>query len=148
VHSLQRVERLDQPFHFCRPRRFSMSPFRRFAPSFLALALAVAVLTLAVPRAAHAVVATLAPVTNTVSNPAITSDVSKQSGQLVHLVVGTNSSGARTNFGAVSTTGGPLTLPYTIPANQNLVITDVDLIPTSLCAGTVTTVNIGNGGFL
>src|SRR5438552_191660 len=99
-------------------------------------ALGILLLVVAAPKTADAVVATLVQVTNTVSNPAITADVSKQSGQLVHLAAVTPSLPSPTNLSAISTSGGPLITPYTIPANQNLVITDIDLIPTGLCAGT------------
>ncbi len=51
--------------------------------SFGALALAAGALTLAVPRAAHAVAAALVQVTNTVT----TQDTSRQASQLVHLTV-------------------------------------------------------------
>jgi len=53
--------------------------------SFGALFLAVGVLTLAVPRAAHAVAAALVQVNNTTANAAITQNVPSQAARLVFL---------------------------------------------------------------
>ena len=91
--------------------------------------LAAGALTLAVPRAAHAIAATLVLVTNTTANPAITESVSKQAAQLVTL---------NTNLQPFSSSGlfqiGPglnAVTAYTVPAGQSLVITGVDLLPGS-----------------
>src|SRR5579863_4422906 len=91
--------------------------------SFGAGALALSVLILAAPRAAHAIAATLVQVTNTPANPAVTQSVGQQASQLVNLLA-IGSSG--TQFSRVSP-GGLVTFGYTVPANQYLVITAVDL---------------------
>jgi len=44
------------------------------------------VLTLVAPRAAHAAVAALVQVTNTIANPAVTEDTSRAASQIVHLI--------------------------------------------------------------
>lgn len=93
--------------------------------SFGTLALAAGVLTLAVPRAAHAVAAALVQVTNTPANPAVTQDTSKRAGQLVQLFCEA-SVGNFSSCGVFTNLVTPLT-QYTVPAGQNLVITSVDL---------------------
>lgn len=101
---------------------------RRQFFSFGAGAVALGGLTAAAPRAAHAIAATLVQVTNTAANPVITQSVNTQASQLVELV---------TPFGAdifpssipvklqlISASGSS---PYTIPAGQHLVITQMDI---------------------
>jgi hypothetical protein len=104
----------------------------RLPKSALALAgvvLAVGALTLAVPRAAHAIAATLVQVANTASNPAVTQNVSGQAAQLVYLNTNLlpNSSKSLYQFGpGLYDYSG-----YTVPAGQSLVITAADLLPAS-----------------
>lgn len=106
--------------------------------SFASVALTAGVLTLAVPRAAHAVAAAvLVQVLNTSANPAITQSAPSQAAQLVNLQ-GNTSGPEFSSF--VSVSGGPVTVlgtppPYSVPANQALVITDVDILPS--CSGPV-----------
>lgn len=88
--------------------------------SFGALALAAGVLTLAVPRAAHAVAAALVEVTNTAANPAIIQDTSRQASQLVTV-------NCQSYEGNLSSCGVNNEMPqYTVPPNQSLVITSVE----------------------
>ena len=58
-----------------------------------AVALAITLLILAAPKAAHAIVATLVQVANTSANPAITQDVSKLASQNVRGEPGGNRGG-------------------------------------------------------
>jgi hypothetical protein len=112
--------------------------------SFVPVALAAGALTLAVPRAAHAVAAAvLVQVLNTSANPAITQSAPSQAAQLVNLQ-GNTSGPTFSTFVFVS--GGIITgigtpPSYSVPATQSLVITDVDIQPN--CSGQVDIV-IGN----
>jgi len=107
--------------------------------SFGAIAAAVGVFALTVPRAAHAVAAALVLVTNTTANPAITQSTTSQAVQLVNL----------SNLGYVGLSGpsyfyvsAQATTSYSVPGNQSLVITDIDIDTTGCGAGPQ---NIGLG---
>ena len=106
--------------------------------SFGALALAVGVLTLAVPRAAYAVAAALVQVTNTVT----TQDTSRQASQLVHLNVDL-SSDQFAKFNLVTATG--LIANYSVPTTASLVITGVDITPATDSAGLGSTIDLFGG---
>jgi hypothetical protein len=95
--------------------------------SFGALFLAVGVLTLAVPRAAHAVAAALVQVNNTAANPAIMQSVSSQAAQLVRLIgyATPNSTDGQPFY----ISGGLEDVGYSVPAGQSLVVTAVDITP-------------------
>jgi hypothetical protein len=105
--------------------------------SFGAVAVAGGVLTLAVPRAAHAVAAALVQVVNTTANPAITQDTSKQASQIVTLVCRPVISfptpsaciqmDGRGHFSA--------TQPYAVPSNSNFVLTGFDYFPNGAASG-------------
>jgi hypothetical protein len=95
--------------------------------------LAVGVLPLAVPRAAHAVAAILVTVVNTAENPAITQSASEQAAQLIFL---TNSIVPNSALKLSSFSGGPA---YSVPAGFSLVITAVDLTPGFECASGIFT---------
>jgi hypothetical protein len=97
--------------------------------SFGALAIAAGVLTLAVPQAAHAVAAALVQVTNTAASPAITQGVPTLAAQIVDISNSVlPSSASYTPFYSISpyATFDP---GYSIPSNQSLVITTVDVTP-------------------
>jgi hypothetical protein len=112
--------------------------FRKPLFSYGAVALAAAVLSLAAPRAAHAIAATLVQVTNTAANPAITQGTEKQAAQLVDLFA---ESGQSEFYNVLPT--GNFVYGYTIPSNQYLVITGVDVTPT--CAGSAAFTLITSG---
>src|SRR6201997_5426256 len=84
-----------------------------------------AVLTLAAPRAAHAVVAALVQVANTTANPAVTQDTSKAASQIVHLTTLGQSAVSPLSLTALHQyiPGGTFGPAYVVPAGQNLVIT-------------------------
>ncbi len=100
--------------------------------SFGAGVLALGVLMLAAPRAAHAIAATLVQVVNTTANPAITQDTSKQASQIVTLNCMPASNACiqvdgHGNFSPVR--------PYVVPAASNFVITSLDYLPNSGSGG-------------
>jgi len=101
------------------------------------VALTAGVLTLAAPRAVHAAAAVLVQVVNTAANPVITQSTPSQAAQLVNLEGNTSgptfSSFASVSGGIVTVIGTPPA--YSVPANQALVITDVDIQPT--CSGPI-----------
>jgi hypothetical protein len=108
--------------------------------SFGTFILAAGVLTLALPRAAHAVAAALVQVSNTTENPAITQSVPSQASRLVYL---TTSLPPNSSSGFFS--GG---VKYTLPAGQSLVITAVDITPSLECTtGAYLFILIGNNSF-
>jgi hypothetical protein len=108
-----------------------MTRLPKFALSFGAATLAAGVLTVAVPQAAHAVAAALVQVTNTSASPAITQNVPTLAAQLVDLVnAATPSPGVAVPFYSVSPAGN-FNLGYSIPGNESLVITAVDITPSS-----------------
>jgi hypothetical protein len=100
--------------------------------SFGTGAVALGFVILASPRAVHAVVATLVQVTNTTANPVVAQNVNTQASQLVELSVQL----FYPHVGFVPlylVNGTGLTPNYVVPANQNLVITAVDLSPIGSC---------------
>jgi hypothetical protein len=105
---------------------------------FGAGAFAIGVLILAAPRAARAIAATLVQVTNTPANPAITQGTEKQAAQLVDLFA--QGSGGFYNV----LPSGNYVSGYTIPSNQYLAITGVDVTP-PFCSGTVSVTLITSG---
>jgi hypothetical protein len=91
---------------------------------------------LAAPRAAHAIAATLVQVTNTAANPAVAQSPNTQAAQLVTLELSITSipgSGYYYFFPLTYTGPGP---SFTVPANQSLVVTDIDLTPSICSSGT------------
>jgi hypothetical protein len=91
-----------------------------------AIALAAGLLTLAVPRSAHALAAALVEIANTPASPANMQDISKQAGQLIQLYCPP----AANSFSSCTTniSGGP---QYVVPANQSLILSTVEFIPQS-----------------
>lgn len=108
--------------------------------SVLSLAAAIAaagVLTLAVPRAAHAIAATLVQVVNTTANPAIAQDTSKQASQIVTLVCRPAVSFPAPNA-CIQIDGRAhisQTQPYAVPPNSNFVLTSFDYYPNGAASG-------------
>jgi hypothetical protein len=99
------------------------------AVSLSAVVVAAGVLTLAAPRAAHAVAAALVQVTNTSSNPVVAQSTSTMASQLVELFNYTISTAANATvvpFNSVAPDGA-YAPNYVVPANQSLVITSADL---------------------
>lgn len=109
--------------------------------SFGAGALALGAVMLAAPRTAHALAAALVQVTNTASNPAVTQDVSHQVAQLVSLAA-TTTGGQPTQY-INFLSNGTYVVGYTVPANQYLVITSVDVTGQG-CTGLNLSLESGN----
>jgi hypothetical protein len=108
----------------------------RFTKLSLFIAGAVGILILGLPRAAHAVVATLVQVSNTVAAPAITESVAEQAQQLLEvrcLGLGLND-GSSTHCNFIAPTGLAYGVPsfITISPGQNFVITSIDVEPADI----------------
>jgi hypothetical protein len=106
---------------------------RKSVLSFGAAVLAAGALSVAVPRAARAVAAALVQVTNTAANPAVAQTTDMQAAQIVNLnilvaPVSSPESPTWTQFSQVMSNGG-FNPNYSVPANQTLVITAVDITP-------------------
>jgi hypothetical protein len=106
------------------------------------VAVAAILITLAVPRAAHAVAAALVQVTNTASSPVISQGIGNQAAQIVEIECGYNLGAGNINpFGcaAVPPNGFTSFLPpgskYTVPEGETLVVTAVDIF-SGAAAGT------------
>ena len=106
--------------------------FTRFKTflSFGAGALALGLLILGAPRAAHAIAATLVQITNTTANPAITESIHMQASQLVQLTTPVQEAlTPGTSYIPMHqvTAAGYSSAEYVVPAGQNLVITGIDV---------------------
>jgi hypothetical protein len=105
----------------------------RFTKLSLFIAATAGILILAVPRAAHAVVATLVQVANTASSPVIAQGIGNQAAQIVQIECG-YVPGSMDSFGcaAVPATGftsfPAADSQYTVPAGETLVVTSVDIL--------------------
>jgi hypothetical protein len=106
----------------------------RFAKLSLFIAGTVGILILAVPRAAHAVVATLVQVANPASSPVVTQGIGQQAAQIVEVECGYLAL-SQIQFGCagVPPAGFVADYPapnsqYTVPAGQTLVVTAVDIL--------------------
>jgi hypothetical protein len=96
-------------------------------------ALALGVLMLAAPRAAHAIAAALVQVTNTTANPAITQSTATQASQVINL--GSQGNSSLTFTQTFHEAIPPFSTPYLTPAAQSLVITDIDISGSACGAG-------------
>jgi hypothetical protein len=111
----------------------------RLSKSVLALGgvvLAGGLITVMNPQTVHAVAAALVQVTNTASNPVVAQEIDKQAGNMVRLTCSVTLSGALftcTRFAP----DGSTTFHYTVPAGESLVITAIDVLPTTppVCPG-------------
>jgi len=111
-----------------------MNLLRKFFVPVGGFAIMAILLTLAAPRAAHAVVAALVEVVNTTANPAITQDTSKQASQIVNLYCPSASSTLMPCYqldedGVLSVT------QYTVPATSHYVCTSIDFQSNGLETG-------------
>jgi len=95
----------------------------KYAKSLGAVVAAAGILTLAAPRAAHAVAAALVQVTNTTASPAVTQSTPSMASQLVVL----SNAVSYPNFGAVESIAFFNSQPYSVPLGQTLVITSADI---------------------
>jgi hypothetical protein len=95
------------------------------------VAIAAILFTLAVPRAAHAVVAALVQVTNTASSPVVAQGIGNQAAQIVEIECGYEP-GTTVSFGCSAVPATGLMFPfqgrYTVPEGETLVVTSVDIL--------------------
>jgi hypothetical protein len=80
------------------------------------------------PKTVHAVAAALVQVTNTASNPVVTQSTGQQAAQIVHIVC--NLAHSQDCVLVLPTAVTPPSDPYMVPANESLVVTAVDIMPT------------------
>jgi hypothetical protein len=90
--------------------------------------LALATLTLSLPKAARAVAAALVQVVNTASNPVVTQSIGQQAGQSIQIACDDGLGYCFQNDKNGGSTAPP---EYTVPSGQFLVITAVDVNTTS-----------------
>jgi hypothetical protein len=88
------------------------------------VALTVGILTLVVPKAVHAAVATLVQVVNTAANPVPTSDVHASAAQNIELFCSGTLGVSPCDLNP--TTGAALTA-WTVPGGMSYVITDIEI---------------------
>jgi hypothetical protein len=105
----------------------------KFAKSILtgtgAVVLAGLILALLVPKAAHAVAATLVQVANTTANPAISQDTSRQASQIVTLeCLGISAQMTVNCYQVLPSSNSNSNAQYYVPSGQNLVITSIDYV--------------------
>jgi len=101
-----------------------MKPITKLGYFAAACAMLMATFAIIGPRTAHALVATLVQVTNTTANPVPTQDVNRSASQIVALFCGT--SGQQCEQILVSSAGVTY-IPFSVPADQNLVITNIEI---------------------
>jgi len=105
----------------------------RFAKRFLMVAGAGAlagILAIAIaPKTAHGLVAALVQVSNTTANPVPTEDIRGSASQILELACPTNDGGQE--FCVQDDPITPSSSPFTVPAGQNFVITQIE----ALCSG-------------
>jgi hypothetical protein len=99
--------------------------------SFGAGAVALGILVLTAPRAAHAIAATLVQVTNTAADPAITQSANTQASQLVELTlplnVFLNEAAGLVAMHQFLEPAGVAAESYVVPTGHSLVITGIDM---------------------
>jgi hypothetical protein len=103
-----------------------MKLLKRLLMGFGAVALAASLTTLVAPKSVHAAVAALVQVTNNIADPVPTQDVFRSVTQMVTLFCDVNETpGPCFQIGPSDAVG----TAYVIPTGQNLVITDIDVVP-------------------
>ncbi len=114
-----------------------MNLFRKFSFPIVGFAVLAVLLTLAAPRAVHALAAALVQVVNTTANPAITQDTSRQASQIVTLLCQTQSV-YPTPFACIQIDShgqDAPTLVYTVPSSSNFILTSLDYFPNGAASG-------------
>jgi hypothetical protein len=111
-----------------------MTRFSKYSLPVAAAASLAVVLSLAAPRAVHAISAALVNVTNTAASPAIGQGVDRLASQNVMLVSVETSPALASPLGRMSPDGTYSLSAFVVPSGQSLVITSIDVYPHS--AGT------------
>ncbi len=104
-----------------------MKPLKRILMGFGAVALVASLTALVAPKPVHAAVAALVQVTNNLANPVSSQDVFRSVAQMVTVwcIVPLNPEPCI----EIGPSGAAPGSGYVVPAGQNLVITDVDIVP-------------------
>lgn len=107
-----------------------MIHIRKLALPFGGVVLVAGALTLAVPKAAHAVAAALVEITNTAASPVIAQGIGQQAAQIVQIECGNTVWGQYPGgcIAVLPTTVSAPSTNYTVPSGQTLVITSVDIL--------------------
>jgi hypothetical protein len=105
-----------------------MKRFRKYSFAAAAAAILVAVLTLAAPRAVHALTAALVTVTNTAASPVVSQSVNQLATQNI-LLIGRANPGTSSSFSRITSDGDDSFAAYVVPSGQSLVITTIDVLP-------------------
>jgi hypothetical protein len=119
-----------------------MKRFHKYSLQIAAVAILAVVLTLAAPRAVHAVAAALVNVTNTAASPAISQSVNQLASQNVFLT--TNVSiipGQNVSMLRELPDGSIVFSAFVVPSGQSLVITSIDVLPSGSNGTSFLTVN-------
>jgi hypothetical protein len=110
-----------------------MKRFHKHSLQIAAAAILVAVLTLAAPRAAHAVAAALVNVTNTAASPAISQGVNLLASENVFLTPTTSSAPNKpVPLARHLPDGTASSSAFVVPSGQSLVVTTIDITPPSV----------------
>jgi hypothetical protein len=104
-----------------------MKMLKRILMGFGAVALAASLATLVAPKSVHAAVAALVQVTNNIANPVPTQDVYRSVTQMVTLYCAVTISPEPCV--QIGPSGLNYATGYVVPTGQNLVITDIDVVP-------------------
>jgi|ERR1017187_984609 hypothetical protein len=126
-----------------------MKRFRKYTfPAAVAAILAVT-LTLAAPRAVHAVTAALVNVTNTAASPAITAGVNRLASQNVFLTgsPGTLATGQVETLRQEAPDGSVSGSSFVVPAGQSLVVTNIEVMPMSSGTWSLEIHNFSSGNY-
>jgi hypothetical protein len=105
-----------------------MKRFHKYSLQIAAAAILAVVLTLAAPRAVHAVAAALVNVTNTAASPAISQGVSQLASQNVFLAAAAPVGGS-SGFSQEFPDGSLSISAFVVPSGQSLVVTSLEVFP-------------------
>ena len=105
-----------------------MKRFRKYSLQIAAAAIVAVVLTLAAPRAVHAVTAALVTVTNTASNPVVAQSVNQLTSQNVMLQASADVGSFKTFHQKL--TDGTFPSVFVVPSGQSFVVTGIEILPT------------------
>jgi hypothetical protein len=111
-----------------------MKRFRKYSLQIAAAAILAVVLTLAAPRALHAVTAALVTVTNNSSNPVVAQSVNQLTSQNVMLQA----------FHQALTDGTVSHATFVVPFGQSFVVTGIDILPAAASSAGPSTGSVGN----
>jgi hypothetical protein len=120
-----------------------MKRFRKYSLQIAAAAILAVVLTLAAPRALHAVTAALVTVTNNSSNPVVAQSVNQLTSQNVMLQAFADA-GTYSAFHQALTDGTVSHATFVVPFGQSFVVTGIDILPAAASSAGPSTGSVGN----